>query len=538
MILFREQGVELPELQGDLEYIEFDPNNPLPAINKASEMINAILADASGTVVETVVRSIPPPAEAEAPAEPAAPAHPSESTEEPDPSLSHYLAMRRAINVKNWEDAEREYGAFLSLTEKKDPKTKLFWQAHYHMLCYCAGKTVGLEALIALAKENPTSPDVLIEMANCFSHFQEYEKAADYALRAAKLAKGDRAPNILVIAAKALRNAKKPEEALKLLTEECRKPGSQGTTHLRLRKEVFALLKEKKETYKSFAIAECILSDNPGDGDLRFSLAYDYEDADFDDLSIFHYEILRTGNPKNDVASNNIGVSYSKLKLPILSVQSYEEAYKNGSTLAANNLAGAYLERGFTSNADSLIKEAMQQENYAPGLPRTLAAIEENREQEESHKKSHLENAERHRAFLSAYGAGYMQGTPALDATWQFPYGSLPLRLVDGVLAGETSIMESVPPLSAGTILGGAHQPEQVRRTIHFRGPVEGRTCGFRWESKRIPAVLLGSLSTLLGDAHSVREGYIVFSADGNSGEACEMKEGKPTDFYQITRVP
>src|SRR5260221_444163 len=44
LILFRENDVEIPGLHGDLEYISFDPQNPTPALLRASEMINDLMA--------------------------------------------------------------------------------------------------------------------------------------------------------------------------------------------------------------------------------------------------------------------------------------------------------------------------------------------------------------------------------------------------------------------------------------------------------------------------------------------------------------
>ena len=38
MILLKEIGVEVPGLQGDLEYVSFDPNNPTLVFSKLSEM--------------------------------------------------------------------------------------------------------------------------------------------------------------------------------------------------------------------------------------------------------------------------------------------------------------------------------------------------------------------------------------------------------------------------------------------------------------------------------------------------------------------
>src|SRR6266571_2168178 len=55
LILLRERGVEIFGLQGDLEYIEFDPENSSGVYPKLNEMIHGLLAKASGTEVKTVV---------------------------------------------------------------------------------------------------------------------------------------------------------------------------------------------------------------------------------------------------------------------------------------------------------------------------------------------------------------------------------------------------------------------------------------------------------------------------------------------------
>src|SRR6266852_5518639 len=55
LILLREEGVEVPGLQGDLEYIPFDPENPAEVFSKRSQMINGRLAKAAGTDVRTIV---------------------------------------------------------------------------------------------------------------------------------------------------------------------------------------------------------------------------------------------------------------------------------------------------------------------------------------------------------------------------------------------------------------------------------------------------------------------------------------------------
>jgi hypothetical protein len=534
MVLFRERGVELPSLQGDLEYIEFAADDFLPALQKASEMINGLLSEASGTVVETVVRSAQPSPEASVDAAPAQ----LEKPPEPPAGFGHYFhEMREAIGAKEWDRAKRAYESGLALLVEEDASLKIYLEATYHQLRYFAGQDDGFAALKKLAEENPNHADPLQVISDCFYHFQEYQKSADYALQAARLAHGDDALDHLFYAAKALEKAKKPEEALKLIMGACRGIDSYGASRLRLRKELYALLKNNKDPYVAFAVAEWTLQENPGASEFRFSISYDYDDKGFHDLSLFHYRILRENDPKNEAVLNNLGVSYSNLNLPIHSVDSYEEAYRNGNTLAADNLAHGYLTGGFASDAMTLINEAMKQENYEAKLPGTLAKVNENRKEEEVLEKSSLENAEKHRRFLSEFGEGFLQNIPPLNGTWKFPDADISLSMADGVLQGETKLTVDRSHSLYPVLLGPPQEARQDQRTIGFSGQVEGRTCKFRVETETLPIGQPRHIGVLLAGGRIAREGHIVFSHDGNSGQACELKNGKPSEFYSITKA-
>lgn len=530
MILFRESGVELPTLQGDLEYIEFDAKDFAPAFQKASEMINGLLREASGTVIETVVRSSPPAVEAEAENAPS----PLEKPTTEEMGLDHYfVGMREAIAAKEWNRAEQAFEKGLTLAKAESPSMELLWKSAYHRMRYSAGQPEGFEALKKLVEENPGSPEPLSSISLCFYHFQEYEKCAEYALKAADVAPEEDALDFLVRAAKALRKANKLQEASKIILGACKVATQGGTSNVDLKKELYVLLKDNKDFHVAFGIAEWTLHENPGAKDFRFSLAYDYEDAGFDNLSLFHYRILRANDPDHAGVLNNLGVACVKLNLPILAVDAYAESYKKGDTLAADNLARRYLEGGFTSAAASLVKDAMKQENYEPRLPGTLAAIGENRKEEEGREKSFLEEGEKHRRFLLKLGEAYPQDTPALDGKWIFPDAGIPLTLTDGALSGKTQVRINVPPSAFGALLGAPPENRQETREIRFSGKVQGRTCKFRMETEIVTTI--GSLASLAGP--TVREGYIAFSADGTSGEICVVKDGKPSEFYSISKA-
>jgi len=531
MILFRERGVELPSLQGDLEYIEFDAHDFAQAFQKASEMINGLLREASGTVIETVVRSNPPAVDVDSEKASSQLATPAT---QPMGFGHYFVEMDQAIDAKEWDRAKQAYESGLTLVKAEEPSMEILWKAAYHRMRYSAGQPDGFEALKTLAEENPDSPEPVSSISTCFYQFQEYEKAAEYALKAADLATEEDALDYLVRAARALRKANKPRDALKVLLEACKRTTLRGPSNVSLMKELYALLKYNKDSHVAFAIAEWTLHENPGAKDLRFSLAYDYEDEGLENLSLFHYRILRHSDPKDQSVLNNLGVACSKLNLPILSVDSYTESYENGNTLAADNLARRYLEGGFTSSAATLVKDAMTKENYELKLPGTLAAIDVNRKEEEGREKSFLEEAEKHRRFFLKLGEGYPQDTPALDGTWRFPDADIPLGLSDGSLKGETQVRVN---LGFNPLFGTPGEIRRETRKIRFAGKVEGRTCKFRLETETVDSGPLHSIGRLLGGGLPAREGYIAFSTEGTSGEVCVLKNGKPSEFLLISKV-
>jgi len=148
----------------------------------------------------------------------------------------------------------------------------------YHRLRYSAGQADGMEALKTLAEDNPSSPEPLASLSICFYHFQEYEESAEFALKAARLANQEETIDHLVYAAKALRKANKPPRRSEDPVGCLHGATSYEASNLALRKELYALLKDFKDPYLAFAVGEWTLHENPGAGDFRFSLAYDYQE--------------------------------------------------------------------------------------------------------------------------------------------------------------------------------------------------------------------------------------------------------------------
>ena len=104
LTLLRESDVEIPGLQGDLEYVPFVPERPADVFSKLSEMIHGLLAEASGIEVRTLVserlmdsKVASEPIPAEPPTEP-----PKDEAEKSDIVYS-FIRMADAAKERNYE---------------------------------------------------------------------------------------------------------------------------------------------------------------------------------------------------------------------------------------------------------------------------------------------------------------------------------------------------------------------------------------------------------------------------------------------------
>jgi len=100
-MIFLEDGVNLPALQGDLEYLPYNPTNRVPAFRRASEMLNLLLAKAAGTQVETIVRETP--AISKVQTEVNLPPFTAETPEQESAERRYLDEMTSALRDKKWK---------------------------------------------------------------------------------------------------------------------------------------------------------------------------------------------------------------------------------------------------------------------------------------------------------------------------------------------------------------------------------------------------------------------------------------------------
>ena len=541
LVLFRETDVEIPGLQGDLEYISFDPRNPTAALQRANEMITGLIAKAGGIKVETVVQAEVVPAkgkEADMAQEPKTPEKetgPDEGPTDDQTFRSKLLQLWEAVAARDWETAERLYEEGLNWIHAHDPGEEVFWKCFYQRRLFAEGKAEVLSNLRDLASEYKTEHLPLDFLGDCLKDLHEYDEAVKCYLSAASLAPPGARPSLEISAAETLREAKKPNESKKILlklldADYAQEPKSQ----FKILRHLYSLGKESDDKFASFAIAELALRQRPEEMSFRFSLAWDYEEGDQNHMSLYHYKIICDQDEKNAGALNNLGIALANSNLPVLAAQSYKQSYKLGETLAGSNLARKYLDAGLSEEAIALLKEAQTKENCVPEVSRTLAAVHEKIQQDNKEEEKIVAQAEEHRDFLLPFAIGYLSPAATnVHGHWSFPSGELELHLNGSELHGSREDRSSRDsPLAS--LFGTPKSITRIEKT-QFSGNVSGRTCKFNIEKTRTEEP--SGWSLLGSPSDSKIEGYILFAEDGYSAEVTELKAGKPEKYYKISKA-
>ncbi len=138
-----------------------------------------------------------------------------------------------------------------------------------------------------------------------------------------------------------------------------------------------------------------------------FNTAYSHSKNRYNDLALLHYIALLRFSPNHKNGINNLGVAYSELEMPAMSVTQFKKASELGNTLASANLANAYLDAGFVQEASDVIKTAREQENPHRNVGSSFSAIADKQDAEEKLKQKTIENARLKQNFLRAYADAF-----------------------------------------------------------------------------------------------------------------------------------
>lgn len=423
LILLKEPRVDLPGLQGDLEYIPYDPDNPTAVFNKLSQMINDLLGKAAGTEVKTTVleRSAQAQLPDEAATAEAARAETPDTTDEAD-IVWHMLVMQRAAENGDLSAIDEAWGAGTDLISlgQTPGLDNVTWDCLYFEERFTAGASDAIEELRRIHNENPDRPEAPAALARCLENSEEFIESAELFLRAATLQEGEFKASSLVSAARGFRKTKQYDDAEKAVRQAL--PIATGKTKEKATLLLYKILRDRGDRYFAFATAESALQDNPRLS-LRFTLALDYRRRDLNELGLFHFKYLFNHDKKDTSSLHNLALLYSECKLPISAVRHYKSAIEAGETHSAANLGFLYLESGMADEAKALVDTAMEVQSHNSQVEACLADIVRHRGQEEKRETQLLEQATAERAFFVEMGRALLAPPPSINGIWKFPFG-------------------------------------------------------------------------------------------------------------------
>ncbi len=529
VILFVETQLDLPALQGDLEYIPYDHLDPTDAFLRSSSMIVGLIAKRDGLAVETVVRE--GAAEAQAPEKASA-----EATEAPpqtaaaEPLLTDVVfRFFEALEKKDFSAADEQEEAGLKvIAAGRTSMTELSWKCFCLSDRYVAGDTEAIEKLRALQEANPQDQAPSMQIGRALMEFKEFEQAARYFERAGEISQRDseRVHNVLR-AADAYVQAKMVHRAESILVGML--DGAGPESREQASQKLYDILKCSSDIYAAFGLAEATLRNNPALTSFRFRLGLDYNEKNQDALFLYHYSLLQEHDPNGAGVIHNLALAFSSCDLPMKSVSYYKKGIELGETLSANNLARKYLDAGIVDETQAMLMDALKKPDVDARVGQCLGELRDRQEREEKKYASVMEAANEQRSFLIAVGEGRFQSVvPVIAGRWLMPFGEMELQQTSEVLKGTAQKAEKASAFS--TLLGG---PKEKIRTFTLIGSMKGAACTFRLTSGfgETPEEILSA-------GPDTVDGVLVFGPEGKTGRYAEIKERGLSNFAPITRLP
>src|ERR1035437_9942847 len=445
LILFVEIGVDLGALQGDLEYIPFDPLRPEAALEKAHEMLSDLIARNARLTTEVVTNraevesNIVEPAGADPPTNP--PEQPAAFVvaDEEHTVAKAFVALRESLRDRDFDAARRAYQSGLDIVAATRPEALLVWKVHYNGSIYRLGSEDGLGELRRLQAEHPDDPLASATIGGALRSFRQYDQAAHEYFAASEIATGRDRVGYFIEAVECLRAVKKPAEAKQRVQDLLDSHSSlPPESRIRILKLLYSIYLDLGQKDYAVAVGELVLSENPGDAGFRSGLAYEYLDHQ-SKCSVYHYEIACRSDPKDQEVNwiNNLGYAYSLMELPIHAARQYTACRDLSMPRGTKNLADLLLESGMADAATEMLRAAKDWDDPESLIPQGLASIYERTAAEDEKRVKALEAVVRHQEFFVSMGAALLERVPqGIDGVWKFPFGELELKLRGNALSG------------------------------------------------------------------------------------------------------
>ena len=525
VILLLEDGVRRPGgLQGDLEHIPFNRDNPAAAFPKILQMLRALIPKA--VAKPTSPAAAPVPAEEDKKEEEGI----GQKEPQPDWSQSDFERAALAAVVRRDEDRlDRLRDAFAKSSHGGDEDARDGLEAFVLMMQSVMNKGGNVDRLQELARKHPKDRLFADYVADALEQYELHDKAAAAHITAASLSADDE-KRASSLARAAVQKAKANDgEAEVWLREQFKSLN----VSLQTQRSYLWALKELAELRKApgiwSAYQEAMLDDQPDDHSSRFSLAHKYSDQGNNRMALYHYLKIPV-DKRNAGTWNNIGVAARNLGLKAVGVTAYQRSKAHGGTLATSNLAYILLEAGFVSDAETMCKEALALPDCDNRVAAALGSIDEYKTKDEDSQRTILVEADRERAFAVDLGRALASPPVSINATtWQSPECVLTVTVDGGRMRAEGKYTVPDGGLMAVLRQSTGMLSDTKTMVVEYEGEISGRGCV---GTRRLRVD--GETPTLLGTAGE--NVSLIIEADGQSIREMRNPENQTSTFPRWSR--
>lgn len=278
-------------------------------------------------------------------------------------------------------------------------------------------------------------------------------------------------------------------------------------------------------------LTERLLQLHPDDVRARFTLAYNYSEADQDELSFYHY-LKIPYQERTAIAWNNMGVQFDHFDLAAKSVDAYRTAENLGETLAMSNLARKLIKAGFLKEAQEICNRALEVKDYHKNVGYTIQQIKSIPEEEDKKQKQVLDKALPLSEFYRDYGRAAVQNeTGEHVGRWRGPDCELQITIKGGTFSAEGEYEVTRSALSWSLL---PHEPETDKYRIKYSGEIYGHTVKATVIRQEIGKPVLQSLLGRMMQETPV----LMFVSDTLSEiQVYEKDSSKQPKFYTLSRV-
>jgi tetratricopeptide (TPR) repeat protein len=537
LILIVEPGVEIPQLQSDLEYVTLHRDSLFKTFQRLNEVITNIKATQRGGLVHpTAVAAaqegeadtrISPPMNASSAAETG-----EASSETPDARSEALKALVEAtFEAQNLEEMEVAYARLEASAEASErPRWKAFYLRHRFLL----GDGSAFPQLELLTAASPEDAVVHQQMALALETVKAWHRASAEYQRASELAgTAPQKARFLVSSTRCLSRAGESLRAIELI-----KDALLHATESQVKGILISGLSQAAadagDIAASVRFSESSLLEAPTDTELRFRLAYSYSETDEDSLSLYHYRILEATQP-GGTTLNNLGVALSRLGLLCKGVAAFKAAAAKGETLAMANLADKYRAGGFAEDAADMIGRALGAAdlrevhgNVGKAKDELAVALDA----EDKREGQLLAEAEKTREFRVQVAKALLDCGPATlsvagEWTWD-EWTSLTIQQAGDALIG---VFRKQTKALIPSTLGGYGARTEVTSTlvVTLTGSLDGRTSRMAYET-----AVEGGYAKWNEQSGSLE---VIFQPDGSGGYVRQESSAKAVKYYRVQRA-